>query len=245
MKTIQNISILALLAVAAVFGQANTLTQTTTASAMTVNSRTVSLTSATGITAGNVTSGTVGTQLYVVDVGQEKGETMNVISISGTTATVARYAGQTVAHASGAMVLAGAPNLFYKYDPTGSCTRGSTQVTPWVNTLTGAQWLCSTITGTWGPGFQNSHGAPQVGTLVASVAGATAINAPLQHINGTNAITSFTMGIGYNGGTFCIIPDAAYTTTATNNIAVASTGVLNKTQCWTYDATNAKFTASY
>lgn len=244
MNKLTRISILGLAAALSVFAQGTTLTQTTTAAAMTASARTISLTSATGISAPNYTTNTVGTQLYVVDVGQVKGEVMNVLSISGTIATVGRFSGPSVAHASGAMVLAGTPNNFWKYNPTGSCTRASTQVTPWINTLTGEQWLCSTITGTWGPGFQ-TPGPAQAGTLVASVAGATAVNAPVQHVNGTNAITSFTMGIGWNGGGFCLIPDAAFTTTATNNIAIATTAVLNKTLCYTYDATNAKFTASY
>ncbi len=244
MKNFTCISILGLFAVAA-FAQSNTLTQTTTAAAMTAGARTISLTSATGITAANFDAGTVGTQLYVVDIGQTKGEVMNLQSISGTIATVARFSGAAVAHASGAMVLAGAPNLFYKYNPTGSCTRGLTQVTPFVNTLTGEQWLCSTITSTWTAGFQNSAVPAQTGTLVASVAGATAVNAPLQHINGTNAITSFTMGIGWNGGGFCTYPDAAWTVTATNNIAKAATAVADRILCFTYDATNAKFAPSY
>jgi len=243
MKNLIAVSILGLFAMAA-FAQSNTLTQTTTAAAMTAGARTISLTSATGISAPSFDNNTVGTQLYVVDIGQQKGEVMNVLSISGTIATVARFSGPGVAHASGAMVLAGAPNLFYKYNPTGSCTRSLTQVTPFVNTLTGEQWLCSTITGTWTAGFQNPAPA-QAGTLVASAAGATAVNAPLQHVNGTNAVTAWTMGIGWAGGPFCIIPDAAFTVTATNNVAKASTAVANKTLCYQYDATNSVFTPSY
>ncbi len=244
MKNITRIFVLGIFAALAMFGQANTLTQTSLSRAVTVNSNTIVVASATNISAGVVTSGTVGTMLYVVDVGQVKGEPMNVVSVNGTTITVARFAGQTVAHASGAMVLAGQPNLFYKYNPTGSCTRSATLVTPWVNSLTGEQWLCSTITGTWTSGFQNPVQG-QAGTLVASVAGATAVNAPVQHVNGTNAITSFTMGTGWNGGGFCLLPDAAFTTVAGNNIALSSTAVANKTLCFTYDATNSKFTASY
>ncbi len=247
MKKLTRISILGLLALAA-FGQSNTLTQTSLSGAVTANATVVTVASATGISVGNVLSGTVGTQLYVVDIGQQKGEVMTVQSLVPNTTTsfkVVRTTGQTVAHASGAMVLAGAPNLFTKYTPTGSCTRSTTQVTPVVNTITGEQWLCSTITGTWTPGFQNSSVPAQTGTLVASVAGATAVNAPLQHVNGTEAITSFTMGIGWNGGGFCLYPDAAFTGTATNNIAKAFTAVADRTLCFTYDATNAKFAPSY
>jgi hypothetical protein len=77
------------------------------------------------------------------------------------------------------------------------------------------------------------------------VAGATLPSGPLFHVTGTNAITDWTIPIGFTGGTFCIIPDGAYTTTATNKIALASTGVVSKVQCWTYEAKLAKFFPSY
>ncbi len=246
MKNFNRISILGLFAIAA-FAQSNTLTQTTTAAAMAKGDGTISLTSATGISAGSFDSGTVGTQLYVVDIGQQKGEVMTVLSISGTIAKVARFSGVAVAHASGAMVLAGAPNLFKKYDPTGSCTRAQTEVTPVVNTLTGAQWQCSTSTLTWIP----SWGTPGSNQVVSSTAytvpaGAVVVGGPLITTDtGTAAGTSFVPSIGWNGQSFCIIPGGAFTVTATNNIEKAATAVANRTLCFTWDSTVSKFAPSY
>lgn len=255
MNKLKTITIIGLLATLAAFGQQNTLTHTITTVAMTASDRTISLSSATGITAAGL--GTVGTQLWVQDIGQTFGETMNVITISGTLATVRRAGqGQAVAHASGAMVLAQSPQLFRKLDPTGSCTTATTVVTPFLNTINGNQWVCSAKTLTWIPGWGNFNGSPQInaGTAVASVAGTTGIDGPLVHISGTNAITAFGMGVGWNGEGFCVVPDAAFTTTTGGTtvastrviaIAIASTAVANKTLCFTYDATNAKFTGSY
>ena len=52
---------------------------------------------------------------------------MAVISVSGTTVHVQRGASGTTGapHISGAMVLAGPPNAFISYDPSGTCTNGS------------------------------------------------------------------------------------------------------------------------
>ena len=220
MKTMKTLAIALLLGFPA-FAQQNLLTATTLSAAAGNNSRTISVTSATGTQAPSSTQ--AGSQLWIQDVGQTYGEVATILSISGTVLTVQRTAGQTTAHASGALVLIGQPNWFYKFNPTGTCTTAQLYVSPWLNTLTGQQWLCSTITKTWVPGWGNSGVPSQVTTAVASVAGATAIGGPLLHITGTNAITSFTMGTGWNGQGFCAIPDAAFTTTATNNIAIAST----------------------
>lgn len=243
MKNTIKFSIFALaLAAQSAFGQQNTLTATTLSAAVTYNATTFALTSATNIVVPTVS--TPGSQLWIQDPGQTYGEIATVLSLSGTTVRVSRTGGQTTAHVSGAMVLIGNPAWFYKYSPTGSCTAGSTYVSPWLNTNTGEQWLCSTITSSWVRGW-GTPGTAEVTAVVASVAGATAVNGPLQHISGTNAITSFTMSRGWNGEGFCIIPDAAFTATATNNIAIASTAIANKVLCYTWDATNSKFGASY
>jgi hypothetical protein len=236
MTTLKNVSFgflaIALVCVPA-FAQTHTLTQTSTSAAVAANDTVISVSSATNILAPNTLSG-------------EPGESMRVFSISGTRITVARNSGgKATAHASGAMVLVGEPNWFYGSDPSGSCVTASTFVTPYVNTENGRQWLCSTVTLTWVPGFQNTSTAAGVTTLVASAAGAILPSGPLFHVNGTAAITDFTIPVGFNGGSFCIIADAAYTTTATNKIAFASTGVAGKVQCWAYDTAAAKFYASY
>lgn len=224
-------------------GQVNFLTSTTLAASALSTDRTITVTSATGINAP--APGVIGSQLYVISVGNPRGEGMPVQAVNGTQISVARgRTGATTALPNGATVLIGQPNYFRAYDPSGGCTAAATFISPHVNTLTGMQWLCSTVTLSWVPGWQNPVQG-QVTAAVASVAGATAINGPLQHITGTNAITSFTMGVGWAGGNFCIIPDAAFTTTATNNILKASTAVIAKTLCYTWDATNAGFTPDY
>lgn len=245
------------------FGQ-TALVQTTLSAAMQSSSTTtVAVASATGIAAGSI--------LYIEDGTAYNGEAMFVNSVSGTTLGVTRGYSGTAAnpHISGALVFVspaastGLP-AFYTYDPAGaapfvngtsSCS--NTAETPWINVRTGNQWLCSTVSLSWVPGFFNFEAPPGVTTAVASVAGVTAVSGPLFHVTGTNAITAWgsstTRGsVGQGGGTsdtigsaFCVIPDAIFTTTATNNIALASTAVVNKTLCFTYDQTNKKYVPSY
>ena len=122
---------------------------------------------------------------------------MNVLSVSGLNVTVSRFPGAAVSHASGAMVLAGPPNLFFGYNPTGA-TDGP--ATPWVNVYTGQQWLYSSVTGTWVPGFGNTQAPLGVTTLVASTAGLITPSGPLFHVNGTAAITGITVPVGAANG---------------------------------------------
>lgn len=207
----------------------------------------------TGMTAG-------GTLLYTEDGNGGPGEAMFVNQIINTTTiSVTRGYNSTLAtpHISGTLVLFGAPNLFYTIEANGACSSTAILVTPYVNIRSGNQWLCSSISGQWVPGFFNSQNPAGVTVAVASVAGATLPSGPLFHVTGALAITAWgsTTAIGalgaggsatsVTGAPFCIIPDAAYTTTATNNIAVASTGVINKVQCWTFDQTNKKYVPSY
>lgn len=233
-------------------GMAQTaLTATKLSAAVTSTSATtIRVSSATGITAGN-------TILFIEDGTTYGGEAVFVNSVSGTAIGVTRgYSGYASLHINGALVLVGNPTQFATTDPQGSCVVANT-VAPFINIKTGNQWLCSSISLAWVPGFFNIEAPTGVTTAVASVAGATLPSGPLFHVTGTNAITAWgsttAIGLGAGGGSatdtigapFCVIPDAAYTTTATNNIAVASTGVINKVQCWTFDQTNKKYVPSY
>ncbi len=193
----------------------------------------ITVTSATGITAG--------TFLLV-----EK-EAMLVLAVSGTQLQVARGQDTTkaVGHPTLAMVLSGPPANFFDTDPTGSCTASQTVATPYVNVQTGLQWLCSSITGGWTVGWQNPTLPPRVTTAVASVAGQVTPSGPLFHITGTAAIIGFNIPVGFAYGSFCVIPDGAFTTTTANNIAAASTAVLNVLDCWTWDDKNSKFVPTY
>lgn len=189
-------------------------------------------------------------------------EAVAVIGVNSTTKIVTVMRGQlgTIAtpHASGQMVLVAqtntpGANAFFQYDPSGKCTTAATLSTPWVNVLTADQWLCSTITTNWVPGFGNTgaSGIPQqVTAAVASAAGLITPSGPLFHITGALAITGFNIPVGFNatalgGGSFCVIPDGTFTTTTANNIALASTAVVNKLLCWSWDATNSKFVPTY
>lgn len=248
MKTLHKalaVAVLALLAVALpASAQQNTLGSTTLAAAITTGQATqFRVSSATGIT---VTGGG-GTQtiLYI------DREEINVLSINGTTVVGFRGYDGTPAtpHLSGANVLVGRPNWFNHFDPSGACTPANVVATPYINTLNGLQWLCSTLTKQWVPGWGNPGNSQQpIGATaaVASAAGVITPSGPLFHVTGTSAITGFTLPVGYNGGPFCIIPDAIFTTTSAGNIALASTAVVSKELCYSYDANAAKpFFPSY
>ncbi len=245
MKNITRIALAALLLSASAFAQVNTILGTSLAAAMTASATTLRVAVATGINGESVSQ--AGSALYIVDVGQTQGELVQVISISSTTATV-RRAQKASAHASGAMVLVATnANWFYTTDPQGSCVTASTYVNLWLNNITGSRWKCSSQTLTWVPYFGNHQNDAQLltATATASVAGATAIIGPLVEISGTEAITSFTMPVGWNGEGFCVLPTAAFTTVAGNNIAEATTADANQTLCYVWNARAAAFAASY
>lgn len=244
------------------FGQA-ALTQTTLASAISGPSLysgtspslslTVTLASCTGL-AGPILPGTPSSIIYV---GREA---MGVFSINSTTCVANVNRGylstQAAPHPSGDMVLYGpnyavtiaqggniVPNGLFQQDAPygGTCTASGTPTTPWVNVVTGAQWLCSAQTGTWAPGWQNPLAQPaswvQTGT-VASAAGAITPSGPYFNISGTSAITGFNIPIGFNtllGGCFTANPTGIWTWTAAGNIATAGTVTAATTPvtfCW-------------
>lgn len=222
------------------------LTQTTLAAAVASGgASSIVLTSATGVAVTSAT--TNGSVIYIIDAGQTQGELDNVTSVTGTTIGVRRGMGGTksTSHANGARVLIGPPGYFKTRDPQGSCVTAATDATPIVNVNTGNQWLCSTITLTWTPGWQNMSAPAAVNTLVASAAGVVLPSGPLFHINGTAAITGFTIPVGFFSGCFTAIPDAIFTWTAAGNIAVAGTAVVNKALTFCWDATNSKWIPSY
>ena len=199
-----------------------------------------------------------------VYVDQELEGILSLVNGQTTIYNVLRAAQGTKAayHANGAMALIGvmSPQFggtagsggFQVVDPPvgGVCSLAG--LTPWINVLTGEQWLCSTVTANWVPGYNNRFppATARVTAAVASAAGLITPSGPLFHITGTAAITGFNIPVGFNatatgGGQFCVIPDGIFTTTTANNIALASTAVVNKLLCWTWDATNSKFVPTY
>lgn len=232
----KNIIALALLAASAAFGQI-ALTQTTLAAAVTQTADRIVVASATGISAG--------TLLYVQDFNAPRGELVKVQSVTGLTVRIIRgQVGTQTAHTSGSLVLI-APNAaaFYTSNPQGACTPTQVAYTPYINTSTGEQWLCSSVLGSWVHGFGSEPSGPTA--AVASAAGLITPSGPIFHVTGTAAITGFTLPVGYTGSTVCAIPDAIFTTTAATNIAVASTAVVSRQLCWRYDKAVNKFYPSY
>ena len=131
----------------ALSAQVYSLTQTSVSGAIASGTvQTFIVASATNITVSPVT------YLYI------ENEAMLVLAVNSTAVTVARGQNTTkaVGHPSGAMVLAGSPDWFSDQDPTGACVTASTKTAPHVNVITGKQWLCSTITLSWVPGFGNT-----------------------------------------------------------------------------------------
>lgn len=214
-------------------------------------SASVTLAACTGI-AAPLLPGTPSSILYV------DREAMGVFTVNGCTLGVIRgYLGtQASPHVSGAMVLFGpnyavtvalggnpVPNGLFSQDPPygGTCTAANTPTTPWVNVLTGAQWLCSSVTGTWVPGWQNPWAATSTWgqtATVASAASAITPSGPYFNISGTAAITGFNIPIGFNtalGGCFTANPTGIWTWTAAGNIATAGTTTAASTPvtfCW-------------
>jgi hypothetical protein len=155
------------------------------------------------------------------------------------------------------MVLYGRALWFYNFDPGAILSQGGTAnlsggtacvqaqifVTPWVNVRTGQQWICSTDTLSYVPGFNAGFGTsanvPTAGTE-ASIAGTNLVLGPVFAISGTNAIVTFTPPLGFNatavgGGCFTTIPKGIFTWTAAGNISVAGTTTAitqNVTFCW-------------
>lgn len=253
------------------FGQV-ALTQTTLSGAVTgpayyngggsTNFQTViGLASVSGISAPTLP----GTPVSVIYVGREA---MGVFSVntSAKTVTVNRgYLGtQASPHPSGDMVLVApvyntanggnpVPSGLFTQDPpaNGACTSSATPTTPWVNVLTGAQWLCSSISNSWVPGFVNPLTTIS-DVPTTAVASATTIlpTGPLFHLTGTTPVTTITTPVGCDatavgGCQFTIIVDTGtasqFGTGGNLEIAAAITTLTGKGYTFIWDAVNSKW----
>lgn len=270
MKTLTKLFSLAALILASAIGvQAQTaLTQTTTSAIVNQGSTSFQVASVTGITGfgaiNNAVGGTTSGNANTIDLYIDR-ELMQVVSVNTTAKTVQVLRGQggsqASAHASGAMVLAGPPAAFLNYDPEGYCggkvgtgasPSNPPQYTPWVNQRTGAQFLCSTITLTWTPGFSGGGATSMANVPNTAVASATTIvpTGPLFHLTGTTSVVNITQPIGCNatavgGCQFTAICDAVCTWSAAGNISVAAGTVVAGTSItFTWDAKNSKWVPS-
>jgi hypothetical protein len=249
------------------------LTQTTLVTTIGPSQNVFLLASVTGIsgfgpginspTGGTVANGNI-TDLYI------DRELMQVVSVNviAKTVSVIRGSGgsQASAHALGTIVIAGTPGAFFDFDPEGFCAAlpnvppGQNQVignppafTPWINQRTGAQWICSTVTNTWVPGFSGYAGynaaTPTVTTIVAS---ATTIlpSGPLFTVSGTTAVVNITTPVGCNatavgGCFFTVIFSGVDTWTAAGNISVAGTNTTaGTTVTFVWNASTSKWDPS-
>lgn len=255
MRTLKNCLIgLALLLVPSVsLAQQFTLTQTTLSAAIGQGATSFAIASATNVTTQNNTNYT---DIYI------DRELMQVVAVNSTTVSVLRGVSgtQASAHASGAMVLSGRPAAFINYDPEGYCniaptTPSGATVTvpaqPTINTRTGAQWLCSSITHTWSPGFSNPL-VPALSTVTVAVASATTIlpSGPLFHLTGTTPVTTITTPTGCNatavgGCTFTVIADTGtssmFGTGGNLEIGAAITTLTGNQYVFVWDATNSQW----
>jgi len=211
-----------------------------------------------------------GTPVSVIYVGREA---MGVWQVNSSTAclTVNRgYLGtQAAPHPTGDMVLVAPqyqttlgtggnplPNgLFMQDAPAGgTCTPSGTPTMPWVNVLTGAQWLCSTIAKVWIPGFVNPL-TTVVDIPNTAVASATTIlpSGPLFHLTGTTPVTTITTPVGCDatavgGCTFTVIVDsgtaAQFATGGNLEIGAAITTLTGKAYTFVWDAGQSKWVIS-
>jgi hypothetical protein len=190
-------------------------------------------------------------KLYVLDPGATRGELMTVTgAANGTYVPVARLDEYKMPHLSGALVLIQSIDVtlpeFFVSRPPNAIPR-TTPTQQWVlDVTTGQQWLYSTVSASWVPGFNNTSAPPSPTAAVASAASAVQPSGPLFHITGTAAITGFTLPNGFTSGSFTVIPDGVFTwTTGDGSIALAGTAVVSKALTFTYDWNTSKWYPSY
>lgn len=87
-----------------------------------------------------------------------------------------------------------------------------------------------------------------VGAALASAA-TVAPTSPIQHVTGTTQITTITAPVNFTasgmGGCVVLIPDGAWTTGTTGNIALASTATVSRALTMCYDSGTSKWYPSY
>lgn len=272
MKTLRNILVMAaaLLGLAGLGNAQVALTQTTLAAQVngpigynglgsTPTDTNVSLASVSGISAPQLP----GTPVSVIYVGREAMGIFSVNTSAKVVGVIRGYLGtQAAPHPSGDMVLVApqysignganpVPSGLFQADPPagGACAAAGVPTAPWINVLTGNQWLCSPITGTWVPGFGNNISQQNVTTAVASATSITP-SGPLFHLTGTTVVTTITTPVGCDATavgscSFSLISDsgtASQLGTGGNLlIAAAMTTVTGKIYTFVWDAKNSKW----
>jgi hypothetical protein len=107
---------------------------------------------------------------------------------------------------------------------------------------------CNGTTYLRGDGVCATTNAQAVGTALASAA-TIAPTSPIHHITGTTQITTITAPANFTvsgmGGCIVFIPDGAWTTGTTGNIALASTATVSRALTMCYDNGASKWYPSY
>lgn len=224
------------------------LTQTTLSAALSANGTVLTVASATGISSP---TNNFYQKIYVINPGQMRGQLMSVLAVNGTQITVSRIDGSfSQSFLSGALVLIANvdPTIpgFYDHNPDGAPSAAPYFTTPWVNIVTGEQWL-SSISNDWQPGWNNPMLVSNPTAVQTIPAGVMTPGSRLFHSDtGTAAMTGIARPLGFAGGSFTIIPGGAFTwTTGDGSIGLGGTAVVGKALTFTYDSNAAKWYANY
>jgi hypothetical protein len=189
------------------------LTQTTLSAAVSnAAATTISVASATGISASSLPVGpaygaATQTELYVDQ------EAMLVTALNGKFVGVVRGYNSTQAatHGSGAVVWIGTPNQFFAVAPNGSCTAANT-VNPYIDTMNGQFFLCDSVSGNWLNTF--STGA------ITPAATSAAIQTVAQTFTLTGAISGEPIIIAQQPAPTSLCPLVAARVTAANTVSL-------------------------
>jgi hypothetical protein len=178
------------------------MTSTTTSAAVNAGTNTVTVASATGITA----IGPLNNYTSMIYIDQEL---MGVRGVSGTTITVDRgRGGPQSAHVSGSTVYVGAPGTFTSNNYVGACTAADTY-NPTINTSNGNMFTCLS-SGKW------------LQTGVGGLAGGA----------GINVTAFCTGAVGTNENDFLNGAACAGATTSTFRYLVDRAGTLANLRVW-------------
>ena len=142
------------------------------------------------------------------------------------------------------------PNASYLTSTSGDLSIGTTTANSIHFVIAGAATDSATIssTGVLAVNTFTRTVPDNVSAAVPTIASAATIapTTPILYVSGTTAITTITAPAGCtNGCQITIIPTGLFTTTATGNIALASTAVVNKALILTYAANTTKWYPSY
>lgn len=122
----------------------------------------------------NVNAAVNGSVQTIIEVDDEA---MGVLSVNSTTNVVQVLRGYNGSianpHNSGAPVMVGPTNYFYAVNPSGACNLTGTVVTPYINLITGQQWLCDTTTSTWTPELSTGSITPSATSAAIQTVGQT------------------------------------------------------------------------